>query len=411
MICQLRVVTANDCVTKARALLDSASSTSFITERLAQHLRLPRIRRSLQISEIGGVNTRLTSRGVVQFGVTDLRRDGNHMPVEAVVLTKITSELPIHHISFDVKWKHLEGLYLADPDFNVPGPVDLLLGADLFGIIMRHGRRVGPPGTPSAIQTAFGWVLAGNVRVEQPATDQITACCASVLQGDDLMRKFWEVEERVPHQPSLTIEEKTVQQHFDTAHIKDENGRYIIPLPRKENVTPLGDSRALAVKRFLSLERSSKASGKSHDFAEAVWEYFDMGHAEPVPACDLASGNESYYMPMHVVTKDSSSTSRTRVVFDASAKSMSGTSLNDHLLVGPTVHPSLIDVLLWFRRHRIALTTEVSRMYRAVLLPADQRDVHHFVWRRESTEPLVDYRMNQIDIPGSPRLPSWPIWL
>ena len=37
--CQLHVVTANCCVTKARALLDSASSTSFITERLAQHLR------------------------------------------------------------------------------------------------------------------------------------------------------------------------------------------------------------------------------------------------------------------------------------------------------------------------------------------------------------------------------------
>ena len=121
-----------------------------------------------------------------------------------------------------------------------------------------------------------------------------------------------------------------------------------------------------------------------------------MGHAEPVPACDLASGNESYNMPMHVVTKDSSSTSRTRVVFYASAKSMSGTSLNDHLLVGPTVHPSLIDVLLRFRRHRIALTTDVSRMYPAVLLPADQRDLHRFVWRRESTEPLVDYRMTRL---------------
>ena len=121
-----------------------------------------------------------------------------------------------------------------------------------------------------------------------------------------------------------------------------------------------------------------------------------MGHAEPVPACDLASSKESYYMPMHTVTKGSSTTTKMRVVFDAWAKGTSGTSLNDHLLVGPTVHPSLIDVLLRFRRHRIALTTDVSRMYRAVLLPANQRDLHCFVWRRESTDPLVDCQMTRL---------------
>ena len=63
MTCQLRIVTTSGYVTKARALLDSASSTSFITERLAQHLRLPRSPRALQISGIGGVDTHLSSRG------------------------------------------------------------------------------------------------------------------------------------------------------------------------------------------------------------------------------------------------------------------------------------------------------------------------------------------------------------
>ncbi len=57
-------------------------------------------------------------------------------------------------------------------------------------------------------------------------------------------------------------------------------------------------------------------------------------------------------------------------VFDASAKSSSGVSLNETLLIGPTVHPSLIDVLL---RFRIALTTDVSKMYRAVALPRCRR--------------------------------------
>ena len=150
------------------------------------------------------------------------------------------------------------------------------------------------------------------------------------------------------------------------------------------------------MKRFLSLNRSLKANDKSHDFAEVVWEYFDMGHAEPVPACDLVAKKESYYMPMHVVMKESSATTKMRMVFDASAKSTSGTSLNDHLLVGPTVHPSLLDVLLRFWRHQIALMADVSRMYHAVLLPTDQRELHRFVWRRESSKPLVDYRMTRL---------------
>ena len=110
---------------------------------------------------------------------------------------------------------------------------------------MPHGRQLGPPATPSTPETVFGWVLAGSVKVEQPsATKQTTTCCTMLL-GDDLLRKFWDVEECVCHEPTLSIEEKTVHKHFDTAHTKDENGRYIVPLPRKENATPLEDSRAL----------------------------------------------------------------------------------------------------------------------------------------------------------------------
>ena len=65
-----------------------------------------------------------------------------------------------------------------------------------------------------------------------------------------------------------------------------------------------------------------------------------------------------------------------------------GVSLNDTLLVGPTVHSSLIDVLLRFRFHRVALTTDVSRMYRAVELTLPDRDLHRFVWRSDPNEPL-----------------------
>ena len=87
---------------------------------------------------------------------------------------------------------------------------------------------------------------------------------------------------------------------------------------------------------------------------------------------------------------------RIRAVFDASAKTSTGVSLNDTLLVGPTVHSSLLDVLLRFRLYRVALTTDVSRMYRSIELAPSDRDLHRFVWRKKTNEPLGDFRMTRV---------------
>lgn len=122
-----------------------------------------------------------------------------------------------------------------------------------------------------------------------------------------------------------------------------------------------------------------------------------MKHAEPVPGDEQdRQCSEIFYLPMHAVRKEDSSTSKLRIVFDASAKSTSGTSLNDQLLVGPTVHASLVDVLIRFRQHQIAVTADVSRMYRAVLLHETQRDLHRFLWRENSQERIKDYRMTRL---------------
>ena len=134
----------------------------------------------------------------------------------------------------------------------------------------------------------------------------------------------------------------------------------------KTDVTPLGELRSLAIKRFKFLERSLSVRSQLDEFTITMHEYYEMDHAEPVPASELERPcNEVYYLPMHTVRKESSTTNKVRIIFDAFAKSSSGTSLNDQLLVGPTVHSSLVDVLLRFRHHKVALTTDVSRMYRA----------------------------------------------
>ena len=147
----------------------------------------------------------------------------------------------------------------------------------------------------------------------------------------------------------------------------------------------------------LSLSYSLRRKGQFKELSKVMEEYLELGHSEIVPTDDLnKSPQDVYYLPVHAVRKESSTTTKIRAVFDASAKSSSGMSLNDILLVGPTVHPPLIDVLVGFRLHRIAITTEVSKMYRAVVLPEIDHDLHHFVWRSNPSEPLQDFRMTRV---------------
>ena len=84
----------------------------------------------------------------------------------------------------------------------------------------------------------------------------------------------------------------------------------------------------------------------------------------------LSQASETYYLPMHGVLKESSTTTKLRVVFDASAKTTNSISLNGTLLVGPTLHPKLDHILLRFQTYLVAITGDISKMYREVQLTA-----------------------------------------
>ena len=396
MTCCVLVDAPDGSFVEARALLDCASSASFISERLAQSLCLPRSSQSIRISGVAGLSHGSPSQSIANFTISAVRASRKKVDVIAIVVPRVTCDLPLHPVPFDMEWKHLTDLQLADPTFGRPGRIDILLGVDVFVQVLLNGRRIGSPGSPVAFETELGWVLAGNGASCYPAAHVATHHTV-LISNDDVLRKFWEIEESPTGKPSLTPEERSVVQHFEANHTRTESGRFLVPLPRKPDAKSLGESRSQAVRRFLSLEHSLRCKGQFTEFGAVMEEYVELEHAEIVPTVDLdKSPCDIFYLPMHAVRKESSFTTKIRAVFDASAKSSTGVSLNDTLLVGPTIHPPLIDVLLRFRLHRVALTTDVSRMYRAVMLHESDRDLHRFVWRRNPDEPLQDYRMTRV---------------
>ncbi|VDP56753.1 unnamed protein product [Heligmosomoides polygyrus] len=63
------------------------------------------------------------------------------------------------------------------------------------------------------------------------------------------------------------------------------------------------------------------------------------------------------------VYKESSSTTKLRVVFDASSRQKEALSLNDCLHQGPTLLPDLAELLLWSRLHRYLLIADVIFLF------------------------------------------------
>ena len=100
-------------------------------------------------------------------------------------------------------------------------------------------------GSLSASKMRFGWVLAGAVSCDQPQT-QVMSNHVSVFSGDDLLRKFWEIEELNVSCLALSIEERSIVTHFQETHCRNGAGRFVVPLPMKPDAKPLGESRSLA---------------------------------------------------------------------------------------------------------------------------------------------------------------------
>ena len=112
----------------SRVLLDSASQLNFISEKCVQHLRLPRTQTPVSIQGINKVNT--TTHYSVSLHLRSRQTDW-HTTVNCAVLPHITSNTPTSKLDIST-WRIPTNIKLADKQFNQPGAIDMLIGADLF---------------------------------------------------------------------------------------------------------------------------------------------------------------------------------------------------------------------------------------------------------------------------------------
>ncbi|XP_011859789.1 PREDICTED: uncharacterized protein LOC105557212 [Vollenhovia emeryi] len=306
--------------------------------------------------------------------------------VNAYVLPRLTSRIPATRVRAD-SWTHLGGLELADPTFSTPGRIDLVLGADIYGALLRDAIRRGPSHSPVAQLTSLGWIISGPAlesaqrRTVAPARRSFSATPDHDLA--ELLSRFWKQEEVLPSSlPCLTPEEEDCEQQFASTHSRTPSGRYVVRLPFRTSPESLGDSRAAALKMNSAMQRRFVSDSSLADlYSEFMLEYETLGHMQRTPATDSATA--SFFLPHYGVIRAGSTPSKIRVVFNGSMRATSGVSLNDCLHVGPKLQPDLADVILRWRRHQFVFLADIQKMYRQVLVHPMARRFQRILWSRD----------------------------
>ena len=153
----------------------------------------------------------------------------------AHVMPRVTCDLPLHQATGVRQLPHISGLKLADPRFDKPGRIDILIGGKRLGKVILPQCLTVENSDIVAFNTVFGWAIMGAYPVEtSPPSSTIASVSHAVSfpSTEDLLSKFWETEE-VSATPCHSAEERSAFEDFDSTHTLLPEGRFQVQLPRK----------------------------------------------------------------------------------------------------------------------------------------------------------------------------------
>ncbi|XP_055928693.1 uncharacterized protein LOC129959826 [Argiope bruennichi] len=168
-------------------------------------------------------------------------------------------------------------------------------------------------------------------------------------------------------------------------------------MPFKPDISAkmLGNSKAVASKRLVQLwTRLERDPAMQTLYSEFLSEYELLQHMEEVK--ENSNVENGYYLPHHGVLRPSSKTTRLRVVFNASAKTSSGHSLNDLLCKGGVLQEDFFSILIRFRKHVYELTADIKQMFRKIEINPFQPKLLKILWKNNKNTPTKVYELHTV---------------
>ncbi|GFS98549.1 integrase catalytic domain-containing protein [Trichonephila clavipes] len=201
----------------------------------------------------------------------------------------------------------------------------MIIGVELFYQIIKYGRKVISDNL-TLINSVFGFIVSGSINTINHKSN-----CFLISENTyNCIKKFWGKEETILGK-SLSKEEEFCEIHFRNTHRRGCTGRFIVFMPVQDEELPTrGNSLILAQKRLNQTIKKLDRDPYMHRlYSEFLEEYESLGHMQGIP--DNCYSPINYYLPHHGVFKSQNNSTKLLVVFDGSAPTTSGRSLNDIL--------------------------------------------------------------------------------
>lgn len=377
-----------------RAFVDMGSGGALISERAAQLLCLPRNRENTPLTSIDDISLGKSTNSV-QIQVKSNVEESFELHLKSHVLKKIIAPKKFpEKLASD--WKHLNELELADQNYLNPSHIDLLFGVDIYSMIIKDGIKRGAINEPVAQNSHLGWLIFGSTSDTNSLGFQVNSISLS-----DELQKFWRNEE-ILVEPVMTEEHSKCVAHFKKTHTRLSDGSFMVSLPFEidpESPNFLGDSRKMALCRWFQVEKRFKRDPLyKQRYHEEINNYLERNH---MSLC-TSSNDEGYFLPHHAIVRENRTTTKQRTVYDASAKTTNGFSLNDRCLSGPTIQPELVNIFTRWRTYKIALSADIEKMYRMIKICPEHRKFQKILWRFSEHEQIKTYELNTVTFGTKP---------
>lgn len=136
----------------------------------------------------------------------------------------------------------------------------------------------------------------------------------------ELVQKFWQQEEGPKEREALSPKDEECESFFLHSHSRSADDRYVVRLPARDSLPDLSGTRR-TVRVLLHMERNFLSDGEFGDlYREFMRQYKAMEHMTLLQA---PNGKEiGCYLPHHGVMRETSTTTKLRVVFNSSSTVM-----------------------------------------------------------------------------------------
>ncbi|GFW72266.1 integrase catalytic domain-containing protein [Trichonephila clavipes] len=186
------------------------------------------------------------------------------------------------------------------------------------------------------------------------------------------------------------------EDHFLKTHYRDEEGRYVVKMPLKNEPNCLGESRDNALKRLNALwTRLIRDPQYLKLYRDFIHEYDQLGHMKEVVA-EHDNSEVAYYMPHQGVLRPEKSPTKLMVVFNATNPTSNGLSLNSIQYNGGLAQNDLFTIMIKFREHPYAFTADVKMMYRMILIHESQQPLLRILWKESPEDPVKTFEMKTV---------------